>query len=115
MATIAPISLTAGGAVTAAPTTLTASDTFTYKPGNGQVLHLRNGTAGALTVTLDGADGTTVSVPGLGSVSVSAGYSTGSIAAGAAVAIKLDTISLYLQGTIAVTGGTGISATLLEP
>lgn len=35
-------------------------------------------------------------------------------AAGAEVAIPLDTIRAYLVGVIAITGGTGLSASLLE-
>lgn len=111
MATIARTSLQGSGARVATATTLTAADTLVYGGvGSREVLELRNGTAGALTVTIDGADGTTVPVAGLGSVSVAAGYSTGSIAAGATVAIPLDSISEYLRGVVAVTGGTGITA-----
>ena len=33
---------------------------------------------------------------------------------GAEVAIQLDTIRAYLVGVIAITGGTGLSASLLE-
>lgn len=114
MATVTPTSMQGNGARVVTHTTLTASDTFTYKPGTRQVLELDNITAGALTVNIDGAGGTTVPVAGIGSVDVSAGYSTGAIAAGAKVAIPLDSISAYLQGTIAMTGGTDIRAALLE-
>lgn len=114
MATIVSTSAQGAGVRTVTRTTLTASDTFTYKSGVGAVLILDNITAGPLTVTIDGADGTTVPVAGIGSVSVAAGYSTGAIAAAACVAIPLDTISEFLKGTIAVTGGTGIRATLIE-
>jgi hypothetical protein len=47
-------------------------------------------------------------------VDVSAGFSTGSIAAGACVSIPLKSIAAYLQGVINLTGGTGIRASLLE-
>lgn len=114
MATITSTTLQGLGVRTATRTTLTASDTFTYNQGRDAILILDNVTAGALTVTIDGAGGTTVPINGIGDVSVAAGYSTGSIAAGACVAIPLDTIFQYLQGTIAVTGGSGIRATLLE-
>jgi hypothetical protein len=77
-------------------------------------LYLNNVTGGALTVTIDGDGGSTQEVSGIGSVDISSGYSTGSIASGDTVAITLDTISKYLQGTIAVTGGTGIEAALLQ-
>lgn len=114
MATITATNMRANGAATVTETTLTASDTFTYTESKRPVLILRNASGGALTVTIDGADGTTVSVPGIGAVTVSSGYSTGSIANGATVAIPLNAIKHYLQGVIAVTGGTGISASLLE-
>ena len=114
MATIAATSVQGAGVRTVTRTTLTSADTFTYNSAKGAVLILDNVTGGALTVTIDGAGGTTVPVAGLGDVSVASGYSTGSIAAGACVAIPLDSIYLYLQGVIAVTGGTGIKATLIE-
>lgn len=114
MATIAATNMQGSGVRTVTETTLTASDTFTFNAGSNPILVLRNGTGGSLTVTIDGSGGTTVPVAGLGNVDVSSGYSTGSIAAGVVKAIPLNTISAYLQGTIAVTGGTGILATLLE-
>jgi hypothetical protein len=114
MATITATDMRVNGAAAVAVTTLTASDTFTYREARDPVLVLRNGTGGALTVTLDGADGSSVPVAGIGAVSVASGFSTGSIAAGAMVAIPLNAIKSFLQGVIAVTGGTGISASLLE-
>lgn len=92
-------------------TVLGASDTFAYMQGTGQTLFLRNITAGALTVLLNGSANLINNLSdGFFNFDTTAGYSTGSIAAGAIVAIPLDTIRLYLQGTIAVTGGSGISA-----
>lgn len=114
MATIAATSMTGSGSRAITKTTLTASDTFVYNADRNPVLVLNNITAGALTVTIDGAGGTAIPVAGVGSISVAAGYSTASIAAGVMHAIPLNTISAYLQGTIAVTGGTGIAASLLE-
>lgn len=102
------------GAHTLTSTTLGASDTFTYNPGKNPILVLDNVTGGALTPNLDGSSGTTVPVKGVGDVSVASGYTVPSIAAGARVAIALNTISAYLNGTIALTGGTGIKAQLLE-
>jgi len=112
MATITPSSI-ASSQATVTRTTLGSSDTFVFDETKDQILILDNVTVGALTVTIDGDGGSTVAVPGVGSVSVSSGYSTGSIAAGACVAIPLNEIRKYCQGTIAVTGGTGIKATLL--
>ena len=53
-------------------------------------------------------------LPGIGVIDLSTGFVTTAISAGACVAIPLNSISQYLAGTIAVTGGTGIKATLLE-
>ena len=114
MATITATSMQGLGARAVTRTTMTASDTLTYNPGREAVLLLDNVTAGALTVVIDGNGGTTVPVAGIGNVDVSTGFSTGSIAAGVCLAIPLDAISAYLQGTIALTGGTGIKASLLE-
>lgn len=114
MATITPTSMGGSGARTVATTTLGASDTFVYNASRNPVLILDNVTGGALTPNIDGAGGTIVPVAGLGSVSVASGLTLASIAAGAKVAIPLATIEKYLQGVIAVTGGSGIKATLLE-
>lgn len=51
---------------------------------------------------------------GVGSLNLSTGFVTNEIASGACIAIPLNSISQYLAGVIAVTGGTGIKATLLE-
>jgi hypothetical protein len=114
MANIVSTSVQGSGARVVNRTTLSASDTLVYNASASSVLILDNVTGGALTVNIDGADGTTVPVQGIGSVSVAAGYSTGSIAASACVAIPLDSIDQYLKGVITVTGGTGIKATLIE-
>lgn len=111
MAAITATSMTGSGSRAVTATTLGASDTLTYVPGS--VLILDNVTAGALTPNIDGAGGTTVPVAGIGSVDVSSGYTTPSIAAGAKAAIPLDTIKEYLKGVITVTGGSGIKASIL--
>lgn len=100
------------GAKAVTEVTLTASDTFSYV--SGDIMVLRNATAGALTPTLDGADGTIFPVPGLGDVNVAAGFSAGAIPAGQVRAIRLDTISAYLAGVVTVTGGTGLVAFILR-
>tara|TARA_R110000751_G_scaffold65483_1_gene133936 strand:+ start:6780 stop:7127 length:348 start_codon:yes stop_codon:yes gene_type:complete len=114
MATITVTNAKVTGGVTAAEVTLTGTDTFTYTRNKSAVLVLRNPTAGALTPVIDGDGATTVGVAGVGPIDISAGFSVGSIAAGAVEVIRLDTISEYLAGAIAVTGGTGLVATLLE-
>lgn len=114
MATITPTPMGGPGQRAVTETTLTGTaDTFTYSPGTGQILILRNATGASLSPVIDGADGTTVPVPGLGNISVASGYAVGAIAAGAVRAIPLDTISGYLQGAIGITNGTGLVAVLL--
>lgn len=112
MPTITATSMQGPGPRGLTETTLNGSDSFTYE--RGDVLLLRNPTAGALTPILDGADGTTWPAEGLGNVSISAGLSLDAIAAGAARAVPLDSIRAYLQGTVAITGGTGLVAAILR-
>src|SRR5687767_4100594 len=99
MAAIAASNMQGAGAKTVTKTVLGASDTFTYNASKNPILELDNITGGALTVTIDGDGGTTIPVAGIGDVTVSGGYSTGSISAGACKAIVLSTIDKYLQGT----------------
>ena len=115
MATITPTAIGGPGVKAITEVTMTASDTLTFKPGIGQILHLRNVTAGALTVTLTGSLAVSRTYPEGGTVNYAAGFSTGAIAATTGdVLLKLDTLTDYLQGVITITGGTGIKASLLE-
>lgn len=115
MATITATDMTGSGARAVSVTTLTGTlDTFAYSSGKEPTLIFHNPTAGALTPVIDGDGASTVGVSGVGSVDISTGYAVGSIAAGDTVAIPLDTIRKYLAGTIAITGGTGLEAQLLE-
>jgi len=115
MATIVATDIKGGGVKTITETTLTGTaDTFTYKPTVNQTLVFRNATVGALTPVIDGSGATSVSVNGIGSIVLSAGYSVGSIAAGEVKSINTNAIYEYLAGTIAITGGTGLVCTLLE-
>lgn len=114
MATIVATKMTGPASRAITRTTLGASDTFTYTENTSPVLILDNASGDALNVTIDGAGATNQTVAGIGAIDLSAGYSTGLIANGACVAIPLKSISSYLSGTIAVTGGTGIKASLLE-
>lgn len=114
MAVITPTDTKAISEVSITRTTLGASDTFVYTPGVTKYLVIDNVTVGALTPNIDGDGATTGYLPGYGSVSLSAGYTFGSIAAGASVVIDLDAIKQFLQGTITVTGGDGAEAYILE-
>jgi len=115
MPQVTETALNTRGQATAAQITLNGTaDGFVYRQGTGQILILRNPTAGALSPVIDGDAGTTVSAEGLGQINVAGGYAVGSIAVGAAVAIPLDAIYQYLQGTVAINSGVGLVATLLR-
>jgi hypothetical protein len=114
MATITPTSLQSLTSVAVAETTLDGNDTFTYKPNVTQYLILRNGTGGALAPNITGADATSQSVDGVGSVDLSGGFTMPSIADGTTVVLELRDIRSYLSGTIAMTSSTGLVASLLE-
>lgn len=111
MAAISNTSKNVLGPFTPTKTILSASDTLTYTQGSSQELIMYNITASPVVVTLDGASGTTVAVPGCGATTVS-------VASGLAVTVpadgfqivRLDTIPAYLNGVVAVTGGTGVIA-----
>lgn len=115
MATITATNMQGSGQRTVTEVTLTGTaDTFVYNASRSPVLVIRNATAGALSPVIDGSASTTVPVPGAVSFDVSGGYAVGSIAAGVVKAIPLETVSAYLQGTIAITSGTGLVCSLLE-
>ena len=98
--------------VTATRTILSAADTLVYSSGANQRLVLWNETASPVVVTIDGSGGTTVSPAGLGqAISVAAGIAI-TVGADASVVVQLDKISAYCQGTVAVTGGVGVTAML---
>lgn len=98
----------AGGAFAAAISTLTSSDTITFDPTKKQLAVFRNVGGALLTVKIDGDGGTSVSVPGLGSVSVSGGLDI-AVPAGESRAVVLSTISAYCQGVVTLTGASGLT------
>lgn len=115
MPAITATSMTGSGVRVMSETTLTASDTLAYEPGApGAILVLRNPTGGALSPVITGsAASTSIPVDGYGTVSA-ASYAVGSIAAGAARVIPLDSIRRYLEGNVTITGGTGLVAAFLR-
>lgn len=115
MATIINTSKNLLGPFAAPKTTLSAADVLTYVPGAAQELIMFNPTAAAVTVTIDGALGTTVAVPGAGATtfSVAAGLSV-TVPIGDFVVVRLDTVPAYLSGVVAVTGGTGVVASIIQ-
>lgn len=96
-------------------TTLGASDTFEFRRGTGQILFLRNPTAGTISPVIDGGDGTTAQVPGWGVRSITPGYPNLTITTLQNKLIWLDTIPAYLQGVITITSGAGLLAGLINP
>ena len=115
MATLNNTSLKAGGVITPTENTLTASDTLIWDANvPNAILVLRNGTGGALSPTITGSQApAALPVPGFGTVNASGGLAVGSIAASATRVIPLDSRREFLQGTITITGGTGLTATIL--
>ena len=100
--------------ITLGMVTLTASDTLTYKPLGNQKLFIYNTTASPVVVTIDGNGGTTLPVSGIGgTVDVSAGKAI-TVPANDGVYVVLKVIDAYLQGTVAVTGGVGLKAKIVE-
>ena len=114
MAAIASITPpAAGGSFAAAITTMSADDTITFNARKKQLLVLTNTTAGSLTCTVDGADGTTVNFPGAPAISVAAGYPI-VVGAGLSVAVVLSTISAYCQGVVSLKGAATLKAQLFD-
>ena len=81
MAVITPTLTTGPGQRAVTEITLGASDTLVYTQNSGQMLRLRNITAGALTVTITGSTSVSQTADQGGTTNYAAGYSTGSIAA----------------------------------
>jgi hypothetical protein len=115
MAAIVDTDSNVAGPFTATKTILSASDTLTYTPNAGQELVLYNITGVSVVVTIDGSAGTTVTVPGTGgtTLSVASGLAV-TVPANGFQVVLLDKISAFLQGTVAVTGGTGVIACILK-
>ena len=116
MGVIAATSMAGLGVRAATETVLTASDTLAFDSTKaGSILLLRNPTGGALSPTITGSlASASIPVSGFGNVSAAAGLAVGSIPAGGARVIPLDSIAKYLQGTVTITGGTGLVAYFLQ-
>lgn len=114
MAALTPTIVGGPSVVTNVLNTLTASDTFTYFPGD--ILHLRNATAGALTPTLIGSTAPAAfGVLGVGNLNLTTGVpGIASIPAAGERTIVLDVVSNYLAGVVTIAAGTGIIATILR-
>lgn len=99
-------------AVKPTKTTLTSSDTISYVPGATLVFY--NTTGSNVTLTIDGDGATTIQPAGVGQpISLTAGISL-TVDANSFLAVRVDNISAYMKGVIAVTGGTGVVACYLN-
>lgn len=115
MAALTATDMTGSGEREVTMNTLTASDTFSFDESKNQILIIQNDTAGAITPNIDGGSANSAfPVAGVGAIDLSAGYTLGSIGVGEFFALPLNTIKHYLVGTIAMTGGDGAEAALLE-
>jgi hypothetical protein len=113
MSTITATSVSKTGSFAVTEITATDSDVIAYDSSKKQILLLDNSTSAAITATIKGATATSTVVAGIGTVDLSAGISV-TVAAGATLALMLSTVSLYLSGDVTMTGGTGLTASLLE-
>lgn len=97
--------------------TLSASDTLTYDPTKNQEMELRNTTASPVTVTIDGSGASAaLEVPGTGGTTLDLSAGKDIIVPGvigATVRVPLNSLSKYLVGNVVVTGGVGVTATIL--
>jgi hypothetical protein len=115
MPAITQTALAANGVSTLVETTLNGTDTFSYSQGTNQVLLLRNPTAGAIIPKLVGdAASAAYPVPRAATISLVAGFTIPSIAAGSARRIRLDSVGAYLEGNCSITTGTGLVASLYQ-
>jgi hypothetical protein len=106
MAAITSTSATVVGSFSCNEQTLSSSDTITIDTSKLQLLNVRNATGSSLTLKIDGDGGTSVSIPGLGAVTVSGGYDI-VIPASESRAVVLSSISYYTQGVVTLTGASG--------
>ncbi len=114
MATITQTSIKAGGVVEIEPTTLTASDTFTYQSGANQYLVIENTTASAVTPSVTGsAASSALHVPTYGTIDISGAFAFDAIAAGEFQITPLDSIRLRLAGVATLTGCVGCKAMII--
>jgi hypothetical protein len=114
MSTIAQTSIKAGGVVEIEPTTLTASDTFTYQSGANQYLVIENTTVAAVTPSVAGsAASSALHVPTYGTIDISGAFAFPSIAAGEFQITPLDSIRLRLAGVATLTGCLGCKAMII--
>lgn len=102
------------GPVNVSRTNLSASDTLAYTQGSKQMLFLYNTTASPVVVTLTGSAPTTLNPSGYGGTISTAGGKSITVPASSSTLVDLDDIWAFLtgNGTVTVSGGTGLTAHL---
>lgn len=115
MATITATTISNTAASSVTVTTLDGTDdTFTIGT-KGALLILSNPTAGTLSPVITGDESVSVTVQGLGVIDTTSGTSIfGDILADGEKVLKVNVVGSYLKGVIDITGGTGLTARLLE-
>jgi hypothetical protein len=114
VATITQTSIKAGGRVDIQPTTLTASDTFTYQSGANQYFVIENTTAASVTPSVTGsAASSALHVPTYGTIDISGAFAFPAIPAGEFQITPLDSIRLRLAGVATLTGCLGCKAMII--
>lgn len=114
MAVIVPTNESVNGYAASTVTTMTAADTLTFKAEKTQLLQFRNTTASPVVVTIDGDGAAAVSVPGTGKRYDTTTGMAITVAANGTGAVVLKSIREFCKGTVAVTGGVGLTAVLYE-
>jgi len=118
MAALTSTTMQGAGQRTGTPNTLTASDTFTYLPGTGQMLLMYNPTGGTVTPNIKGSAAAAAAIPGLGGTTTA--FNSGldvAIPTLQMVLVNLDDSRNYLpdaSGIVTITNGTGVIAVLLN-
>ena len=119
MAVLTKTSLTStSGVATAVVATASASDTYVYTKGAGELLDMDNTTVGSLTLNVKGsAPSAAYPVTGVGLPNSTQDLTAGLnivVAAGAKKIVNLDKISAYLEGsgTITLSGAATLKLTI---
>ena len=112
MAAIATTTSQGSGQRTAVANTLTASDTFAYENGKGQLLMLFNPTGGTITPTIVGDTAWNFTPAELGFAHNVTGGISPAILAGQMIVINLDEERFLHSPTNTITAGTGLIAIL---
>lgn len=114
MATLTPTSASVDGYAASTVNTLTAADVIVFNSAKTQLLQFRNTTASPVVITIDGSASTAVKIPNTGKTFDAPAGLQITVAANGTGSVVLKSISAFMQGTVALTGGVGLEAVLYE-